>query len=231
VDARRFASHLSFRTRRRQPSHVAASDSSAPAESLLTSQSDDLFPGSWSADGRSLVFVDSPRTATQSSRPAIDGRQVTAVPAFLRSNRPAISPDGRWLAYGTPPSEASGGRRSTSVRFQARDRHVNSSMPPASPCGAGTARRSFSQQTRRAAGSSGDGIFEMPFDRSRGIAAGPERNCSGKPLPKTRGWAFAGYDVAPDGRFLLVIPDESESIRPDMNVLLNVDDELRRRVR
>ena len=33
-------------------------DLSAPAESLLTSQSDELFPGGWSADGRSLVFVD-----------------------------------------------------------------------------------------------------------------------------------------------------------------------------
>ena len=41
----------------------------------------------------------------------------------------------------------------------------------------------------------------------------------------------AGYDVAADGRFLLVIPDESESLPFDMHVLLHVDDELRRRVR
>jgi hypothetical protein len=41
----------------------------------------------------------------------------------------------------------------------------------------------------------------------------------------------AGYDVAPDGRFLLVIPDESESLPFDMHVMLHVDDELRRRVR
>jgi hypothetical protein len=41
----------------------------------------------------------------------------------------------------------------------------------------------------------------------------------------------SGYDVAPDGRFLLVIPDESESLPFEMHVLLHVDDELRRRVR
>ena len=78
---------------------------------------------------------------------------------------------------------------------------------------------------------SGDGIFEMPFDRSRGIAAGPERQLFRKAFAEDAWAGVAGYDVAPDGRFLLVIPGESESIRPDMNVLLNVDDELRRRVR
>ena len=79
-------------------------------------------------------------------------------------------------------------------------------------------------------GSSDDGIFEMPFDRSRGIAAGPERQLFRKAFAEDVVMGVAGYDVAPDGRFLLVIPDESESIRPDMHVLLHVDDELRRRI-
>jgi len=78
---------------------------------------------------------------------------------------------------------------------------------------------------------SGDGIFEMPFDRSRGIAAGPERQLFRKPFAEDAWAGVAGFDVAPDGRFLLVLPDESESLPFDMNVLLHVDDELRRRVR
>jgi hypothetical protein len=41
----------------------------------------------------------------------------------------------------------------------------------------------------------------------------------------------AGYDVAPDGRFLLVIPDESESLPFEMHVLVHIDDVLKRRVR
>jgi hypothetical protein len=71
----------------------------------------------------------------------------------------------------------------------------------------------------------------MPFDRSRGIAAGPERQLFRKAFAEDAGMGVAGYDVAPDGRFLLVIPDASEPVPPDMNVLLHVDDELRRRVR
>jgi hypothetical protein len=88
-------------------------------------------------------------------------------------------------------------------------------------------------RSRRGAPSaySGDGIFEMPFDRSRGIAAGPERQLFRKAFAGDAWMGVAGYDVAPDGRFLLVIPDESESLPFDMHVLLHVDDELRRRVR
>jgi hypothetical protein len=78
---------------------------------------------------------------------------------------------------------------------------------------------------------SGDGIFEMAFDRSRGIAAGPERQLFRKTFAEDSWMGVSGYDVAPDGRFLLVIPDESESLPFDMHVLLHVDDELRRRVR
>jgi Tol biopolymer transport system component len=85
------------------------SDSSAPAESLLTSQNDDLFPGGWSADGRSLVF-ESERAGDSELRVLpIDGRPAATlsdVPSG--SNRPAISPDGRWLAYGIRASKASG---------------------------------------------------------------------------------------------------------------------------
>jgi hypothetical protein len=71
----------------------------------------------------------------------------------------------------------------------------------------------------------------MPFDRSRGIAAGPERQLFRKFIAEDAWAGVAGYDVAPDGRFLMVIMDESESLPFDMHVLLHVDDELRRRVR
>ena len=77
----------------------------------------------------------------------------------------------------------------------------------------------------------GDGIFELPFDRARGIPSGPERQLFRKRLAEDAWWGVPGYDVAADGRFLLVIADESESGTIDMNVLLHVDDELRRQVR
>ncbi len=207
-------------------------DSSAAAESLLTSQSDDLFPGSWSADGRSLVFVDRPPTDNTEFRVLqIEGRQVTAVPGVpARSNRPVLSPDGRWLAFGTGVSS---GRPAIYVRpFPGPGPSRQFVDAAGQPVWSRDGEKIFFRSRRGAApGSSGDGIFEMPFDRSRGIAAGPERQLFRKAFAEDAFMGVAGYDVAPDGRFLLVIPDASESIRPDMNVLLNVDDELRRRVR
>ena len=71
--------------------------------------------------------------------------------------------------------------------------------------------------------------FARPHTGPR-FAAGPERQLFRKAFAEDAMMGVAGYDVAPDGRFLLVIPEESESIRPDMHVLLNVDDELRRRI-
>jgi len=65
----------------------------------------------------------------------------------------------------------------------------------------------------------------------RGIPAGPEWQLFRKPFAEDAWWGAPGYDVAADGRFLLVIPDESGLLPADTNVLLHVDDELRRRVR
>jgi len=232
----RDGSRLTYLSERDGVRHLMSqpSDSSAPAESLLTNQSDEIFPGSWSADGRSLVFVHSPPTDNSEVRVLqIEGRQATAVPGIpARSNRPAISPDGRWLAYGVAPSERSG-RPAIYVRpFPGPGPSRQFVDAAGQPVWSRDGSRIFFRSRRGASqASSGDGIFEMPFDRSRGIAAGPERQLFRKAFAEDAWMGVAGYDVAPDGRFLLVIPDVSESIRPDMNVLLNVDDELRRRVR
>jgi len=210
------------------------SDSSAPAESLLTSQNGDLFPGSWSADGHSLVYVDQRRSGPSELRVLpIDGRQVATLSGIPRgSNRPAISPDGRWLAYGIRSSEASG-RPAIYVRpfpgpGPSRQFVDAAGQPVWSRDGATIFFRS---RRGGSSASSGDGIFEMPFDRSRGIAAGPERQLFRQFIAEDAWAGVAGYDVAPDGRFLLAIMDESESLPFDMHVLLHVDDELRRRVR
>jgi eukaryotic-like serine/threonine-protein kinase len=208
-------------------------DSSAAAESLLTSPAD-LFPGGWSADGRSLVYVDRRRTGNSELRVLpIEGRQVTTLPGMpANANRPAISPDGRWIAFGIPPSEASG-RPAIYVRpFPGPGpsrQFVDAAGQPVWSRDGGT----IFFRSRRGGPPvyAGDGIFEMPFDRSRGIAAGPERQLFRRAFAEDAWMGVAGYDVAPDGRFLLVIPDESESLPADMHVLLHVDDELRRRVR
>ena len=193
----RDGSRLAYLSERDGVRHLMSqpSDSSAAAESLLTSQNDNLFPGSWSADGRSLVYVDqpAPRQVSELRVLPIDGRQVATLPGIpANGNRPAISPDGRWLAFGirVRPRHP-GGQRSTYGRFQALGRHVNSSMPPASQCGAGTARRSFfaadAAGRRRLPATGSSKCLSIVRVGSR-----PGRNgsCSAKSSPKMRGLAL-----------------------------------------
>ena len=233
----RDGSRLTYLSERAGVRHLISqpSDSSAAAESLLTSKSDNLFPGSWSADGRSLVYVVSPRFDSSELRVlSIEGRQVATlsdIPA--NANRPAISPDGRWLAFGVSPSSEATGRPAIYVRpFPGPGPSRQLVEAAGQPVWSRDGEKIFFRSRRGgSSASSGDGIFEVPFDRSRGIAAGPERQLFRKFIAEDAWAGVAGYDVAPDGRFLLVIMDESESLPLDMNVLLNVDDELRRRVR
>ena len=56
---------------------------------------------------------------------------------------------------------------------------------------------------------------------------------SGKPVRLFEGRyvaTFLDYDVAPDGRFLMIKPSEDEQAPPRLNVVLNWTDELARRV-
>jgi len=210
------------------------SDSSSAPESLLTSQSADLVPGGWSADAGSLVYADVPGSGNSQLRVLpINGHQVATLADMpARSNRPVISPDGRWLAFGVPPSEASG-RPAIYVRpFPGPGPSRQFVDAAGQPVWSRDGNTIFFRSRRGgSSASSGDGIFEMPFDRSRGIAAGPERQLFRKFIAEDAWSGVAGYDVAPDGRFLMALMDESESLPSDMHVLLHVDDELRRRVR
>jgi hypothetical protein len=85
----------------------------------------------------------------------------------------------------------------------------------------------FRSRWGASAGSRADGIFELPFDPVRGVAAGPPRQLFRKAFADGPG--VPAFDVAPDGRFLMALSDERESIPPNPEVLLHVDDELRRR--
>ena len=85
----------------------------------------------------------------------------------------------------------------------------------------------FAAAAAHRTGSPDDGIFELPFDPVRGVAAGPERKLFRMAFTDWLG--VPGFDVGPDGRFLLVLAAEQESFRADPNVVLHVDDELRRR--
>jgi hypothetical protein len=82
-------------------------------------------------------------------------------------------------------------------------------------------------------GPSDEGIFAVPFDQVRGEA-------SGRPVQLFRGrfawnanynWEVPMYDVTPDGkRFVMAMAGEEEYTPVKLNVVVNLGDELRRRV-
>ena len=137
---------------------------------------------SFQAAGRQMAV----RSSTSTSPPTdnselrvlpIDGRQVATLSGIpAGSNRPAISPDGRWLAFGIRSSEASG-RPAIYVRpFPGPGPSRQFVDAAGQPVWSRDGEKIFFRSRRGgSSASSGDGIFEMPFDRSRGIAAGPER--------------------------------------------------------
>ena len=210
-------------------------DGNGGAETLLTSETDDLLPGAWSVDGQSLLFVDQPATSDSSlsvlpirSRRA---ERLSAVP--VRSNWPALSPDGRWVAFVMFPSGLTNRPSIYVTSFPGpgpiRPLVEAAGQPVWSRDGATLFYRS-----RRGDSSavSGEGVFALPFDRVHGAVAGPERELFRKRFPDENPlWGVAGIDVAADGRFLIALADETEQQGGELNVLLHVDDELRRRVR
>jgi eukaryotic-like serine/threonine-protein kinase len=198
-------------------------DGSAPPE-LLVSSRNRLIPGSWALGNRALVYVDSP--PTDRSRIlvlSIDGerRSAAVVPksdeTFTRV--PRLSPDGAWLAYASNETgrfqvylqtfPTSGSRRQLTVD--------GGYEPVWMPNGRELVYR-------------GPGMmFAVRIDTTHGFsAAKPEplfggRYASGSPA------GFA-YDVAPDGRFVMIKPGQDELPPPRLHVVLNWVDELARRV-
>ena len=201
VDTGWVASRLSVRARRRPPSHVAAKRLERACRKPAH-EPERLI--SFLAAGRQTVVRSSTSTARRLAAPSfascrstgVRSRRLPDIPAD--SNRPAISPDGRWLAFGIAPSEASG-RPAIYVRpFPGPGPSRQFVDAAGQPVWSQDGEKIFFRSRRGAPPTySGDGIFEMPFDRSRGIAAGPERQLFRKGFAEDAWMGVAGYDVAP----------------------------------
>jgi hypothetical protein len=79
-------------------------------------------------------------------------------------------------------------------------------------------------------GPSDEGIFALPIDHVRGEASGKEVQLfRGRFAPN--GLNVPMYDVTPDGRrFVIVMASDEEYVPVNLNVVVNLGDELRRRV-
>jgi serine/threonine-protein kinase len=201
-------------------------DSQAAPEVLLTNDRDELGLGSVSVDGPTLIYtvIAADGVAAFHALDLATGRSSALADLAMTVAMPAVSPNGRWLGF-TGWSTA---RPSIFVRGIDAAGPVRPLVEAAGyTVWNASGDRLYFRSRRGATGAPTDGVFELPFDSARGVATGPERQLFRKTFTDWLG--VPGFDVAADGRFLLVLSDERESIPPDMQVILHVDDVLRRR--
>jgi len=211
-------------------------DASSRAEYLISSKDNNLIPGGWTADGRSLVYTDDPPTNNSEFRLlTLEGRRSESIQDIpTRSSWPMMSPDGRWLAFVSEPFGSSALYVQPFPGPGPRRQLVEAAREPVwSRDG-----RELFFRTRRGARATnsgppeGDGLFVVPFDRIRGVASGPETQLFRARFADDGAWGVPSFDVSPDGRrFILVLSSDSEFAPVNLTLLLHFDDELKRRLK
>jgi Tol biopolymer transport system component len=186
-----------------------ASDGSSPAERLADSPQ--AWSGSWSPDGKLLVFVQASAGVEREISLLTLGPPRVVRPLLhvqAKAPDPRLSPDGRWLAYVSDES----GQQEVYVRpFPHLDtkRHISmdgGNTPVWDPHG----RELFYQiQTQPAFVG---GAPRLLFDGA--LEAG----------------VFSVFDVASDGRIVMIQSGESEAAATEISVVGNWFEELKRRV-
>ena len=182
----------------------------AEAEHLMTSQSAP-FVGDVTPDGQTLLFVEPTQNAAGSQSDILtlrlDSPEEMPVPLFnspANEMYPALSPDGRWLAYA---HDGSGQFEVHVVRYPERDDGVQVST-------AGGRMPAWSAE--------GDELFYLRYGASssdQDVMMVVDVSTDDRFVPETPRELFRGsfqhsrqtrtYDVAPDGRFLMVERDSS----------------------
>jgi len=202
-----------------------AADGTGAAEKLLGVASMLLrYPWAFTSDGKWLIVRDADsKTGTDLALLRIDDKRIQPlVQQTGNQTNPDLSPDGRWLAYQSDES----GRNEIYVR-------------PFPSVDAGRWQVSTSGGSRPVWARNGRELFYLD-DRFRLIAVpvqGGATFAGGNPvmlfdLPSTPTATARTYDVAPDGRFLVIKFQQADksSNEPMLNVVLNWSDELKRLV-
>ena len=193
-------------------------DGSAEAETLMTSQSSYLTPGSCSPDGKFLAFQESHvDTGFNLSILPLEGERKPSV--WLKTNfnewGPAFSHDGKWIAYVSDesgqyevyvrPFTGSGGKRQIS--------NGGGEEPDWSPDGRTLFYRNRLTWMSVAVQTDPEFHAEVP----KAMFEGPFLNVPG-----------VSYDVMPDGQhFIMIEENQKQGATTQLNVLLNWPQELK----
>ena len=198
----------------------------APAR--LVSGGISLVPGTWSIDGRVLVYTDGGTAPVGTGIFAWalddDRKPQQLVDGPGEELEPSVSPDGRWLAY----TSTEDGYEVFVAAFP------DTSSPRPITVDGGRAPK-WSRDGRELLYKWGGVMYAVPFDTTRGVPTGKPRvlfDARGYVLSAPHGSSVLGVDddLAPDGRFLMVKPGPEEQAPKALHVVLNWVDELKRRV-
>jgi serine/threonine-protein kinase len=196
-------------------------DGTAAAE-LLVSDAHSVWAGSWSPDGQRLLFTRQPPT-DQNDIGLLDlgPRRATMMLAAQHvEQHPRLSPNGRWLAYS---SDETGRAEVVVTAFGGNGgkRQISS--------GGGVAPV-WSRDGRTLYFRSGSDYLAVDVGHLPSSIGKP--TVISKGLPPARGYGFGhpGFDVASDGRLLIVQPGDDEAVPLRFEVVLNWFQELKQRV-
>jgi serine/threonine-protein kinase len=177
---------------------------SGQAEEQLTKSAGDKIVPDWSRDGRYIVFIQIGATTTEDiwALPLDGDRQafpVVQTPAI--DTNPAISPDGKWLAF---ESSQSGKPEVYVTRFPASRNDVTATPPRWQVSTQGGSRPRWSPDGRA--------LFYVPLDESGIMRAEVRLGPAGLESEAPRVFADvpvmpvvrSPFDVAADGRLLLL---------------------------
>src|SRR6185436_8737783 len=175
-------------------------------------------PVAFTSDGTGLVFVTQGTGGTSQDIYCWSSRD-DSVTEIARTSAgeecPALSPDGAWMAY---DSDESGSREVYVQDFPARRGRWQVADGATVPC--------WSRDGRELYLIKGRSLLAVPVDTSSSFSTGAVRTIAQLDfIPSDE--SEANYDVAPDGRLLVVRSTSKESYQHHVNVVLHWPAELR----
>jgi serine/threonine-protein kinase len=193
------------------------SDGTGLAERLT--QSDiRQWPSEWSRDGKVLLFVEADPTDRPSIsllRPGGEPRTEPFAARLSWQDRPRLSPDGRWVAY-----SADGGVFIQAFPGPGGPRQISTEE--------GAYESIWARDGREIFYMAGNNIVAVSIETSPSVRTGRPQVL----FENRYAGSFFGatYDVAPDGRFLMIKPSEDETTPRPIYVVQGWSEELKRRV-
>ncbi len=201
--------------------YLTATDGSGTVERLTTSDYSQ-YPGSWSPDGKFLAFTEEAHPHTGDDIWLLpmqgDRRPQPLLQTPFNEWQPRFSPDGRWLAY---TSNESGSAEVYVQPFPSPGAKWKISTDGGTePLWGPTGRELFYRN--------GDKMMAVSLETKPAFAVSNPRLLFDAPYAHISS-DIPNYDVAPDGRLLMVRENQQKATVTQLNVVLNWFEQLKQR--